>query len=150
MSCRTSRTNSPGAKQTQNYRKQGRKAQTTSCPPHFHKAPFSVCLVSSPKPPTMQTSLPFQATYSTALSAITIRKFCPNAKLKSLFLQLKAIISFPHHSRQEKKCIPVFLTVTFCVFRDHCHVCLQSPLLSVKPSSFALSSPIVFSTLSVI
>lgn len=78
-------------------------AQTTSCPPHFHKAPSTVCLVRSSKPPTIETSLLSQATYPTALSAITIGKFCPNAKPKSLSLQLKAVISFPHHSRQEKK-----------------------------------------------
>lgn len=58
-------------------------AQTTSCPPHFHKAPSTVCLVRSSKPPTIETSLLSQATYPTALSAITIGKFCPNAKPKS-------------------------------------------------------------------
>ena len=84
----------------------------------------------------MQTSLLAQAIYSTALSAITIKKFCPNAKPKSLFLQHKAIISFPHHSRQGIK--SVFLFSLLWLF-----MCLEITVMSAFSHFFSQLGPVL-------
>lgn len=148
MSCSTNTINSPGASQTRNYRKQCQKGSG-----NFLSTPFPQGTAHS------LSSRHFKASHDeevTAFPGNLLHCFICHYYQQVLsqwqdhsFYNLRPLFFFPHQRKQGKqKYIPVLLTAVFCVFRDYCHFSLQSPLLSVKPSSFALSSPVMFSSLS--
>lgn len=121
------------------------RAQTTTCPHHFHMALSTVCLVSLsqwrchclPRQPPPLLYLPLLSESFVLMTELNLSFY----NIRLLFLSLTTA------GRKIKvySCSPY---CGICMFRDNSYICFQSPFLLVKPSSFALSSPIVVFTLS--